>query len=201
MSDQDSEQLMAACDFGNFAGVRALVSGGASVNFHQCGFTPAIHCCRQGHTEILKFLLENGANADLATNDGYTPLHWAAFRNTPECVTLLVAHGAALNAVDKYGRTALWCASHQGYRSVAELLVQSGADIDIADNDGKTAIVIAAKNGHAALATYLDNQSKRRRRGPLAKVRTSIKDVENSDARVMKVLQNDDLMREIRTYL
>ena len=79
--------------------------------------------------------------------------------------------------------------------------MQSGADIDIADNDGKTAIVIAAERGHAELATYLDNQSKRRRRGPLAKVRTSIRDVENSDAPVMKVLQNDDLARELRAYL
>ena len=43
--------------------------------------------------------------------------------------------------------------------------------------------------------------SKRRRRGAFARVRTSIKDVEDSDAPVMKVLQNDDLAREIRSYL
>ena len=79
--------------------------------------------------------------------------------------------------------------------------MQSGADIDIADSDGKTAIVIAREEGHAALATYLDNQSKRRRRGPFAKVRTSIRNVENSDAAVMRVLQNDDLGRVIRAYM
>ena len=78
--------------------------------------------------------------------------------------------------------------------------MQSGADIDIAANNGKTTIVIARENDHAELATYLDNQSKRRRRGPFAKVRTSIKDVD-SDAPVMRVLQNDDLAREIRPYL
>ena len=79
--------------------------------------------------------------------------------------------------------------------------MQSGADIDVADSDGKTAIVIAREEGHAELAAYLDAESKRRRRGPFAKVRTSIKDVEDSKAAVMKVLQNDDLAREIRAYL
>ena len=126
----------------------------------------------------------------------------AARNNRQEIVSLLLQHdGIAVDAVDNDGRTALWNASYKGHRSVAELLVQSGANIDIAANDGKTAIVIARERGHAALATYLDNQSKRRRRGPFAKVRTSIKDVENSKAAVMKVLQNDDLAREIRAYL
>ena len=106
-----------------------------------------------------------------------------------------------MNAIDEDGQTALWWASLRGNRSVAELLVQSGADIDVATNNGKTAIVIAREKGRAALAAYLDAESKRRRRGPFAKVRTSIKDVENSDEPVMRVLQNDDLAREIRAYL
>ena len=126
----------------------------------------------------------------------------AAENNSEECVALLLQHdGIALDTIDNGGRTGLWCASDNGYRSVAELLVQSGANIDVADNDGKTAIVIARERGHAELAAYLDNQSKRRRRGPFAKVRTSIKDVEDSDAPVMRVLQNDDLAREIRAYM
>ena len=126
----------------------------------------------------------------------------AAYKNHQDVVSLLLQHdGIALNAIDNDGKTALWWASYQGHRSVAELLVQSGADIDVADNNGKTAIVIARERGHAELAAYLDAESKRRRRGPFAKVRTSIKDVEDSDAPVMKVLQNDDLAREIRAYL
>ena len=126
----------------------------------------------------------------------------AAYFNQLESVSLLLQHdGIALDAISNRGRTALWAASYQGHRSVAELLVQSGANIDVADNDGKTAIVIARERGHAELAAYLDAESKRRRRGAFAKVRTSIKDVEDSDEPVMRVLQNDDLAREIRAYL
>ncbi len=126
----------------------------------------------------------------------------AAYLNHQEVVSLLLQHdGIALNAIDNHGRTALCGASCQGHRSVAELIVQSGADIDVAANDGKTAIVIAREYGHAEVAAYLDAESKRRRRGPFAKVRTGIRDVENSDAPVMKVLQNDDLARELRAYL
>jgi ankyrin repeat protein len=81
------------------------------------------------------------------------------------------------------------------------MLVAAGADIEIADCNGKTAIDIAKASNHTALDSYLATMSKRRRRLPFAQVRTSIRNIEESRLAIMKVLQNDDLAREIMSYL
>ncbi len=39
--------------------------------------TPLIWAAAAGHLEIVKFLVENGANLHAQTCDGYTPLHYA----------------------------------------------------------------------------------------------------------------------------
>ena len=81
---------------------------------------------------------------------------------------------------------------------IAQLLIDAGADVDIRGADGTTPLEVAEKRGFGA---YVEKFSRRERRSSFAKVRTSIKNVENSRESLMKVLQNEDLAREIRKYL
>ena len=94
MSAQSNGELLnAACDGGNFPSVRSLVSSGASVDFQDGDrWVPAVCCCYGGHSEILQFLLEQAANAELASNFGSRPLHYAASFNKYECVAVLLRH-------------------------------------------------------------------------------------------------------------
>ena len=148
----------------------------------------------------MQFLIENGANADLANRYGWTPLHYAAIHNKPECVTLLLSHGVALNAVNKNGETALWRASYHGYLPIVKLLVEAGADTDRADNDAKTPRDVATEEGHAAVAKYLQQELNWRRRFPFAAVLHSVKSAPTlNDA--MQVLQCNDMAREIGSFL
>ena len=45
---------------------------------------------RQGHIEIVIFLLEKGANLESTDNLGRTPLHWASVKGHLEIVQLMV---------------------------------------------------------------------------------------------------------------
>ena len=56
-----------------------------------------------GHTEIVNFLLEKGANIH-QDNAGETPLYWAARWGHTEIVKLLLDAGANINQADKYGQ-------------------------------------------------------------------------------------------------
>jgi ankyrin repeat protein len=203
MSTQSNgRQLLTACFYGDFPGVRRSVSGGANVDFKgQFGQTPAHYCCwNDGHPEILQYLLEQDANADLADNDRWAPLHFSAVHNKQECVTVLLAHGVAVDAINGAGSTALWLASLKGYLPIVQLLVQGGADFERAGNSGRTPIDVAREEGRAEVVRYLEAESKWRRRRAWAMVFCSIKNVD-SDAKMMRVLQNRDLAGVIASYL
>ena len=43
-------------------------------------------------------MLQAGADPFLNDNNGYAPIHWAAWKNNIECVKLLVQYGASPTA-------------------------------------------------------------------------------------------------------
>ena len=53
-----------------------------------------IGAVRYSNIEIVKLLLENGADPNIKNNDGYTALAAATFYNNPEIVKILLEYGA-----------------------------------------------------------------------------------------------------------
>lgn len=66
------------------------------------GWTPLMWAVYKNHPEIVSFLLQNDAQANLVDEeDGLTPLMAAAGRGFEQVVPLLIAAGAEVNATDK----------------------------------------------------------------------------------------------------
>lgn len=55
--------------------------------------------------EVVKALVDAGANVNLANNDGNTPLHLAFLRRDLDMITYLIEHGANVNAANAAGET------------------------------------------------------------------------------------------------
>ena len=91
--------------------------------------------------EILKLLLNNGANINLKDSSGQTALHRVALTPPQESLELmkyLIEQGADVNAQDIDGNTPLFIAHAINNDEAVNLLIQSGADTSIKNNLGMT---------------------------------------------------------------
>jgi hypothetical protein len=89
----------------------------------QAGATPLQHAVGARRTLAVEWLLMHGADPNLATASGDTPLHWAAAsRVGAPMVELLLRHGADAKACNERGQTPLDRAVEFGRAASAGLL-------------------------------------------------------------------------------
>lgn len=72
--------------------------------------------------EVVKLLLQAGANPDAQQQAGYTPLHEAAVNNNAELAGELLRAGADPGIRSDAGQTAADMAREKGYAQIAEML-------------------------------------------------------------------------------
>ena len=90
------------------------------------------------------------------TQDGATPVHWAALFGNMELVESLASEGAKLDAViEASGMQPIHWAATQGRADVVKFLLSRGADINALDIKQTTPLVIAAQYDHSILVLSL----------------------------------------------
>jgi ankyrin repeat protein len=119
------------------------------------GGTPFYLAAMSGDTEVMRVLLEAGADPRLTANDGTTPLLVAAGlaheehrsripdRDFLEAVQFLLDHGADVKETNEDGWTPLHVAAFTGRPTVAQYLVEHGADLNAKTKFGQTSLGIA----------------------------------------------------------
>lgn len=86
------------------------------------GYTPLHVASHFGHVNMVRFLLQNGADVNAVNSHGYTPLHQAAQQGHQMVINLLLEGQASPNVTTNQGQTALSIAQRLGYISVVETL-------------------------------------------------------------------------------
>ena len=72
--------------------------------------------------EVVKVLVEKGADINKAMNDGFTPLLMASLKGHVEVVGVLVENGADINKANNDGYTPLIIAEALGHSEIVALL-------------------------------------------------------------------------------
>ena len=116
------------------------------------GHTPFLRAALSGDTTVMRLLLEHGADPNLPTLAGTTPLmaaggvNWVVaqtYTESPEAllaaVQLCLENGADINAVNSMGLSALLGAANRGSNHIIQYLAEHGADLDVIDVEGRDA--------------------------------------------------------------
>jgi ankyrin repeat protein len=113
------------------------------------GESTALHgASDRGHTEVVRILLELGADPTAQDKYGWTPLHSASQMGNVEAIWMLLERGADPEVQDKYGWTPLHIASHLGNVEAIRVLLEQGADPTAQDDDGWTPLHTASYMGN-----------------------------------------------------
>jgi len=99
--------IHAAVLTGNLEVVKQHIKAGTNINETEpmSGSTPLISAATFGKTDIVKMLIDAGADLTISNNDGTTPLHSAAFFCRVEIVQLLIDANADKTLRNNFGAT------------------------------------------------------------------------------------------------
>lgn len=85
-----------------------------------------------GNANIVRSLLDHGADIDAQEGELWNPLHTAAQRGHQKVVQVLLDRGASVNArKGEYDSTALYFASSNGHGTIVQMLLDHGADLNM----------------------------------------------------------------------
>lgn len=125
----NARTVFSAAEEGNAAEVERLLTSGASADERVAagGETPLMRAAARGYEEVVRVLLDAGADACARRADGFTPLILAVFFGHEGVVRLLVERGADASARTSLGTTAAHWAEARGFASMAEVLHEAEA--------------------------------------------------------------------------
>ena len=155
---------------------------------------------RLAAVDVMRALLDAGADLKLTADDGTTPLmvasglgrctfnpnitRGARSPSAEAAVTLLLDRGAAVNAVNQADFTALHGAAMRGLNEVIRILVDRGANINARDFRGRTAFRMAEGSkqsfqfqAYSETAEYLESLGANTRLGVPGTVQERMRDI------------------------
>ncbi|XP_071280326.1 ankyrin repeat domain-containing protein 16 isoform X2 [Agelaius tricolor] len=150
--------LHEAASMGHQECVSFLLERGASVDcLKKADWTPLMMACTRKNLEVIKTLVEHGANPLLRNKDGWNCFHIASREGHPEVLRyLLHVSPSCWDTESTTGRTPLHTAAMHGCSQVVELLLERCQyKADSRDSCGVTPFMDALQNGHVGIARLL----------------------------------------------
>ena len=123
-------------------------------------YTPLMIAVYKKDYDMVKYLLDKGANPNTANNENKTALMIAIANNNFDISKLLIQQGANINTKDEYGYTALMRAAMIGSYEMVKFLLENGANINTKDNDGNTVLYYNIYYDHYGEEERLENAKK-----------------------------------------
>jgi hypothetical protein len=153
--------LMKAVKNNDVALVKELIKQDVNVNELDANQdAPLIMAAYNGYTDIVKLLLEAGADVTVV-DPGMkaTALHAAAYAGNAEAAKLLLEYEIDMDKQGPYnGYTALHDAVWQNNVETAKILIEAGANLHIKSNSGETALDLAKSRNYEKIVALIEQK-------------------------------------------
>jgi len=110
--------------------LKLLEANPALINSHEpedyC--TPLHHAARFGYTNVVVWLIQNGAVVNSKAYNDFTPLH---LTDRKEIAKILIKGGANLNQKDAWGKNPFQRAAEDGHSEVVDAILEAGYKMDL----------------------------------------------------------------------
>lgn len=128
------------------------------------GMTPLLLAAQSGHFDIVRQLINAGADYEARGRDGRGVLHWAARAGNVDAVKWLLEKGCDVEIRNKDGYTPLHTAAALGDVALIKLLVDLGAQLETRNNAGHTPLLscilmLASRPGNRDAVMWLAEKS------------------------------------------
>lgn len=141
-------ELIAAAARNDMKGVESLLKRGVNPNavIDQWGENALMHAVSNGNGEMVRALLEAGADPDLKGR-GFTPLGMAALQGHVRIVRQLLKAGADVDRKSNDGNTPIIAATLMHRTDVVRELLVYRPDMSIWNREGRVSLGIAVEQG------------------------------------------------------
>ena len=110
----------------------------------------------KGHSACARLLLAAGANPNMYSSTGFTPIIIAARYGHPDIVSMMIDTGSHINKATLSVRaTALHWAASNGHFGCVKRLIDRSCNLEAQTIHGRTALMLASHNGHEIVAKQL----------------------------------------------
>jgi hypothetical protein len=151
----DASDIKQVCEYGDIPALKALIA--QKIDLHAEDDDALQYAAWNGHTEMVRLLLDNGAN--IHARDDYA-VRMAASNGDRAMFLLLVERGAYIHADDDY---ALKHAAFSGHTEIVDLLLDLDANIHAEEDQS---VAWAAGNGFVETVALLVRRGARIERLP-----------------------------------
>ena len=132
--------ILNAASLGQYSMLENLVQSGVNVDTRSdIGETPLILATRNGHDEVVRFLLTQDANVDAQNDAGESPLYIASESGRLDLIQLLLNNGAEVNLQSAAKGRAINGAANKEQLPIVNYLLEQGAEPSTIDGDGESA--------------------------------------------------------------
>ena len=167
--NEDSDQiaglnsLMSAVAANDISGVRFFSkAGGSLINQKNIGGATALHiAAREKNLEIAQMLIDNGADVNVADNEGWTPLMRAAMAGSSDVVELLLNKNSDATALNSVGESVIVHATLSNCNDCLDLMFEKFNFIKAMDDSSlrlqlQDAFTIARNHENEEIQTTLE---------------------------------------------
>ena len=155
MPTEDERTWLAAAEEGFVEKIRHFLAQGTCPDTSVDGWTALEKASINNQCNIIRVLIESGADPNRADEDGLTSIYWTAKNGHVAALETLIACGAQYDNADISGSTPLHYAAESGHKEVASALLKRGAHPGRACKKGNTPLHLASKYDHQDVAELI----------------------------------------------